>query len=121
MGLYAHPQLEAGVAMSGLHFRTSALPHFRAQHRTQYEQGHAAAHGAFGVEVPVTMPVMQAWKHDSPSQPWQAAFAQATGLIELAEPADTILAPAPLPRCGAAGVRLAPRSRLARQSAGRHR
>ena len=60
------------------------------------------------------VPVMQAWRRVSRSQPCQAAFAQATGLIEPAEPADTILAPAPLPRCSAAGDRLAPRSRLGR-------
>ena len=33
-------------------------------------------------------------------------------LIEPAEPADTILSPVPRPRCGAAGVRRAPRSHL---------
>ena len=40
-------------------------------------------------------------------------------LIEPAEPADTILAPAPLPRCGAAGVRRAPRAASGDKAPGR--
>jgi len=64
----------------------------------------------------VEVPVMHAWRPVSHSHPYQTAIAPATGLIEPPEPADTILAPAPQPRCGAAGVCRAPRSRLGRQS-----
>jgi hypothetical protein len=69
----------------------------------------------------VEVPVMHARRPVSPSQLHQTAIALATGLIEPPEPADTILAPAPLPRCGAAGVCRAARSRLGPRSAWPHR
>ena len=69
------------------------------------------------VEVPVT----HARRPATHTQPYQTAIALAAGLIEPPEPADTILAPAPQPRCGAAGACRAPKSRLGRRSAWPHR
>ena len=67
------------------------------------------------------VPLMNAWRPAKHSQPRQAARALATGLIEPPEPADTLPAPAPQPRCRAASVCRVPRSRLGQQSAWPHR
>lgn len=51
----------------------------------------------------------------------EAAVAEAIGLIEPPEPADTQSAPEPQPRCGAASACRAPKSRLGQQSVRPHR